>query len=313
MSLAVTTTMSESSGLVSLWNAASPEEVNLDTNWMVKTRGGTSYYSGPQIPDNKNEKCAENKINYTCRYNTQDGWSVNRFRFPTPEGIVAGVKCYPPLFNRTLTEKCVVYCNPLGSAVGDYFENDSFIYTPSRIAKLRQCPIYLFDYRGISLSKNANEKRFDLSYYSIIEDTKKVVHQALTYYKEVEIWGSSFGGLAAFAAADALTSLNPNYNKRIKLLVLDCMSWTGGWPLKQHINAQTCLDNLVKRKISITLLSHIDDPVIPEKVRIAKYAINYYQDKTKVYESPSFGHGNLNDDMVEFIKNTEAKENDLSN
>ena len=226
-----------------------------------------------------------------------------------------GIIYYPKNWNPQDKSRCLIYHNPNGTTVGEYFVwNDDLSWTPKKFRELAKCPIILYDYRGTGLS--SENHNFQPTCESIIADGEKALQYALNQFQSVDVVGSSLGAGVATASLDRHLKKAPEDCQRVRLFNHDSFSTTprvlmpnwptiadwGGWAVGALLEAKTPMKNLIQKEIPITVLCHLDDPVIPKGARMAEYVAGLPPaQNVSILYSPDHGHANLSSDMIQSL------------
>lgn len=243
---------------------------------------------------------------------------VERRTFSNGKIDIQGIVVYPPGYDRSNLQKCVVYNNPNGCTV-PLFLNSGRLNSyspPAQILELRKCPLIMYDYRGTGLSVDPEASSMGgtrPSANTIVQDGHLVLSSTIARYQEVEMWGSSLGGGVATAATERVLAENPTFVNRISLTNHDSFTTTGkvvlpGWlssvlgPLMGDLNAEKPMRSLLERGVRVTILCHLRDFVIQAGSRMAELNELGRYPNARVIESPLAGHANLTDDMLEQLR-----------
>jgi len=289
-------------------------------NSVIENRGGFAYLVGLLLVPSQflSPKAAEANQFITKAAKNQD-CKIQRFSLPVKGGdtSVKGIIYYPKNWDPTDRSRCVVYHNPNGVTVSEYFGVGGHLeWNPAELLKLAKCPIILYDYRGTGLSsenKCLSFFGFRPTYATIAEDGETVLARAMENFQSVSMVGSSLGGGVATVALERHLKSHPLDSKKVRLINHDSFSTTPkviipnwprianflGWALGGLLDAETPMRSLVGRGIPITLLCHNKDPVIPSGARMAEFVetLPNKQNVSVIY-SPNYGHADLSHDMV---------------
>lgn len=253
--------------------------------------------------------------------------SIEKVSFPDSE--LKGIVIYPPGYDRTDMSKAVLYNNPNGMVVARFFTGrELHLYTPPYQFMLRyNCPVIMYDYRGTGLSSGLEEdcgssiiaRRPDAG--TVVEDGIVALRTAASRYQKVLTIGSSLGGGVATAALESYISGTPVESQslakdRFSLINHDSFRTTGSvvapWPIDKvaslfgaQIDAETAMRSLVERQVKILVLCHDQDPVIPERARIALMDGLAEAPTVSIVRSDDYGHANLDATMLEAMQKVE--------
>lgn len=316
------TSLEKSCSSTSSLFSSSVASTSAAVNWMIVNRGGIAKITGKLIVPSQimgpkkgeSVRIIEGAKNYSeaCRY------TIDRITI----GELNALLITPNEWSEGDKSRCVVYNNPNGVTVAQFFETGSFSWTPRDIYDLNLCPVLLYDYRGVGLNSDAEEScssssRFHATYESVVEDGEALLNFALENYTHVAVWGSSLGGGVATASLERVLSRNPSDKDRVSLFNHDSFSKTGHvvMPtahrtadiltslLGANLDAETPMKSLLERGVAVTVLAHLNDPVIPDGARMIQFIskngifLNYRQ-----ITSDSYGHANLSQDMIVELK-----------
>ena len=294
-------------------------------NWMVENRGGLAKIAGFVIVPAQfianNHTLSHEIINANLENGLHNGY-LEKITFPVGGGFIEGVICYPTDWKKEDNSRCILYHNPNGVATSGFFEESQLVWTPGKIFEMRNCPIILYDYRGVGLNQDVSTDYssfvFRPTYETIVADGEAALEFALTNFQRVEVMGSSLGGGVATTSLDRHLIKIPQDNDRIIQLinhdsftttprvVFPNKQWVGdilGYVVGAKLNAMTSMQNLIERGLKVTVLYHEDDPVIPFGARMGDFVQTIpNQNNTTVFASPRYGHANLSKDMLEVLK-----------
>jgi hypothetical protein len=288
-------------------------------NWMIENRGGFAWLTGlVMIPSQFLGPKATKSNEILAAAAKSEHFEIKRFSFSikNSDTSVEGLIYYPRDWDRSDHSRCVVYHNPNGITVSGYFDEGCLSWTPAEILKLTHCPIIMYDYRGTGLSSENTSLvsfAFRPTYESIVVDGETVLEYALKLFHSVDVIGSSLGGGVATVSLERHLKNNPEDAKRVSLKNHDSFSttpkvvmpgwpsvadWTG-WALGGLLDAETSMRSLVNRCIPITVLCHLQDPVIPHGARMVDF-IETLPNKhnVSIIYSTEYGHANLSQDMI---------------
>lgn len=300
--------------------ADSMESSSRSIDWTVENRGGIAKLVGflmvpSQFLGPKFSECQQ-IINSACQYSRTHGGLVRQIQIEHKAGLLNVVICYPRGWDPDDSSRCVVYHNPNGATVAQFFENNRLSHVAGAILDLRRCPIILYDYQGTGLNENPEEissLKFRPTYESIVEDGLCVLNYALKTFTNVDVWGSSLGGGVATASLERYLAKNPSEAGRVSITNHDSFTTTSrvvlpgspqvadclGWMLGGNLDAQTPMESLVKRGVKVTVLCHEKDPVIPPGARMAEFVSQFADEgNLSVINSPKWGHAHLSYDML---------------
>lgn len=319
---------SSSGAIASSWafSSRSIESTASSINWMIENRGGMAILTGLLMvpsqfmgPDYETSLAI---IEEVCKHNNEslrkDAMRVETFTLQCEDTTISGVICYPPQWSVENSSRCILYHNPNGITTPGYFQDNELSWTPGTIFQKEQVPIILYDYRGTGLSKNNLDElsgsrfAFHPTYASIAEDGEAVLIYALGRYKHVDVWGSSLGGGVATVSLDRYLQGNPQDQYRVTLHNHDSFSNTArvvmpsmpflangiGYFVGGNLDSESSMQNLINRKIPITVLCHLNDPVIPVGARMAEFVEALQPHGISLVYSERYGHADLSQDMV---------------
>jgi pimeloyl-ACP methyl ester carboxylesterase len=288
-------------------------------HWMIENRGGLAAVIGLIVvpaqymcPQAKESQAI---IDHAVRND------INLEKFDLLDHSLKGVIYYPSNWSRLDQSRCVVFHNPNGATIANYFETGFFDYTPAKIAEWAQCPVIMYDYRGTGLSSGMSNSpfRFRPTCASIVDDGEAVHRFALEKFNQITILGTSLGGGVATA------SLAQHINREIPAASLHCATgrvrlinhdsfssitsviaprWPklakwAGWAVGGYLDAATPMKKLIEQGLPVAVLCHKNDPIIPSGARMAEYiAALPHAENVSTFISPNYGHGNLSQDMV---------------
>lgn len=319
-------------------------------SWMLENRLGISFVSGIlMVPSQFMGPNAEESaaiLTQVC----QPGWDgdVNaELGTVQKNGIALNYLIYYPKGRAASNnEQCVLYNNPNGVTVAQYFSSGTIDWTPANVAELEKRPLVLFDYRGTGHNKKCEVNSsmmstFKPTYQSVVDDGIMMLKHVLSKFKKVSVWGSSLGGGVATKAVDNCIIDNPSYTERLSLTTHDSFTTTpevifpklgmvarfAGTCIGANMDAATSIRNLLTTNIAITILCHLNDPVIPAGARMAELALSikvlsqsegntyptpeqmsdfsnqmYTVDNVKIFISDREGHANLSTDMMRALR-----------
>ncbi|GAB5412245.1 MAG: hypothetical protein ChlgKO_13590 [Chlamydiales bacterium] len=230
---------------------------------------------------------------------------------------------WPEGWDRNDRSKCIIFNNPNGVTVPQFFQENGLAYTPGQLVDVVKCPIILYDYAGTGINGEVDTVDEPVSfqasatYSSVVNDGEAVLNFVVGMgFKDVTNWGSSLGGGVAAAATASF------YEKRewtpLNVGVVNHDSFTttprvlapwagriGDWfgsIVGGNLDAETPMRKLVEKGVKVLILCHNQDPVIPEGARIAEI----FQEQTGmnaiVFCSPEYGHANLSLDMINQVE-----------
>jgi hypothetical protein len=294
---------------------------------MIANRGGLAYLSGMALVPSQNIRPnAEVSRIVIDSASRSDQFTIEKIEIPDQlrrEQTLKGVIYYPKGWNKEDKSRCILYHNPNGAVIADYFGND-LQWTPGELVKLAKCPIIMYDYQGTGLSSESTMLcglKFRPTQHTIIRDGGSALNYALENFQNVTIAGSSLGGSVAtisldrhFNAIKMPPSLNPR--GRIQLISHDSFTNTSSvvaphskiaswviWAAGAHIDATDSMKRLIARGIPITVLCHRNDPVIPEGARMAEMVETLPPaPNVRLISSQYCGHANLSPDMLQNLK-----------
>jgi len=217
-------------------------------------------------------------------------------------------------------KQCVIYYNPMGITVTDYFINSELCYTPRKIVDLLKCPIILFDYDGIGInqrneSETSDNKKNPISYSRMILNGRHVLTYAIQHFQHVHIWGTGIGANIALESLkiysqycevdptklsmtlqDALSKAPPKKGKlRIKLT----KSPTNKFSPKKAIK------EITEKGIKIRVLFHATDQIISKKLSLAESLHKTPVDVSIIYGGFDF-YGDLSEETMHKLEKANA-------
>jgi len=292
-------------------------------NWMIENRGGLAKIAGLAIIPAQyiaNDHISSNKIiNRLLSIGMRNG-DIEKISIPMGDNSIEGIICYPKNWKKEDNSRCIVYHNPNGVATAGFFEDGNLSWTPGEIFKTKNCPIILYDYRGVGLNQDVTTNsslKFHATYESIITDGQAALKFALTKFDKVEVIGSSLGGGVATVSLDRHLTKNPlDKNRIIQLINHDSFTTTPrvifpnnpriadflGYVVGANLDAMNPIKNLIARGVKVTVLCHTKDPIIPFGARMGDFVQTLPKKaNATVFASPQYGHANLSSDMVDFL------------
>jgi len=309
------------SAVTSSFASVSPDPVltSVETSvqavhWMITNRGGFALLTGlVMVPSqfNISMSAAQNVIQEAAKKNR-----IESIKLTLEDGShLEGIIYYPDGWKREDDSRAVLYHNPNGATIADFFSRNTLTWTVGEIARIRHCPIIMYDYRGTGLSQenSCTSLAFRPTYHSVVVDGTAMQTYALARFKYIEAWGSSLGGAVGTKALDAHLSKFPLDAKRVDWTNHDSLTTTSrviipslGWvadyigaPLGGNLDAETSMKALIQCGIKITVLCHQKDPVIPQGARMAELIESLGpKDNIRLIYSPYRGHANLSGDML---------------
>ncbi len=300
-------------------SASSVKTVQKITNWMVENRGGLALFAGLMIvPSQFTEPNAEKAGKIIKQAAKSNEFRIEQFDLPIDsETSLKGLIYYPKNWSQNDRSQCVLYHNPNGITVAGYFSGGDLSWTPGEIVKIAKRPIVMYDYRGTGLSSNnqsSSSIQFHPTYESVVVDGSAALQYALSQFRSVEVVGSSLGGGVATISLERHLAKNPKDIKKISRLINhdsfsttprvvfpgwpNVADWTG-WAVGGFLDAATPMKKLIERGISVAVLCHLKDPVIPQGARMAEYIATLPKSrKVSVIKSSAYGHAILSRDMI---------------
>jgi hypothetical protein len=287
-------------------------------HWFIQNRGGLAKVAGVvMVPAQYLAKdyFLSNKIINKCLLHGLKNGKIEKIAIPLGDRMIQGVICYPKNWKKEDNSRCIVYHNPNGLALADFFQNQWLQWTPREIFEVRKCPMIFYDYRGVGLNQDVNISfPFHATYESIVEDGQAALKYALKTFDKVEVMGSSLGGGVATASLDRHLTRYPLDKKRIIQLVnhdsftttprvlipkLPGVADSLGNLIGANLDAMTPIKNLIDRGLKVKVLYHEQDWVIPFGARMGD-AVKALPKKNNVtvFKSPYYGHANLSKDML---------------
>ncbi|MCI0382444.1 MAG: hypothetical protein L0207_05290 [Chlamydiae bacterium] len=298
---------------------ASSVETSQKINWIIKNRGGLAFLTGlVMVPSQflgPNAEKSSEIVEQAKSFNRLENFSIS-----VDSGTsLSGVIYYPGNWTTTDKTRCILYHNPNGITVSGYFEEGPISWAPADIANLEKCPIILYDYRGTGLSSNNTSSSFSSfrpTYETIVVDGEVALKYALKSFNFVKVIGSSLGGGVATVSLERHLTKKPGDSLFVSLVNHDSFSTTPkvispnfpfidkiGWVFGGLLDAQTSMQKLIQKNISITILCHKNDPVIPQGARMAEYVETLPKGQNiEVIYSSYYGHANLSKDMIDKLK-----------
>jgi hypothetical protein len=294
-------------------------------NWMIVNRGGFALLTGCLLVPSQflcpNAQKSDEIITSAAKSVPS---SIEKIDLSVSGGgSLKGVIYYPKNWNRQNRSRCVVYHNPNGMTVSDFFETGTLERVPRKIIELAQCPIIMYDYRGTGLSSGNQTSRifrFRPTHASIVEDGEAALSYALEKFQAITMMGSSLGGGVATASLAHYIKVCPtsfqSARGRVKLINHDSFTTTTsvvapqwpkiaswiGWAIGGFVDAATPMKTLAERGIPITVLCHQNDPIIPKGARMAEFITTLpISRNVSVIYSPRYGHANLSQDMLDTL------------
>ncbi len=291
------------------WFSSSLESTSDSVSWSIENRGGLAKLVGIMMVPSQfigpDKETSQKRISQVCQMRHQDGFMVKQINTKGLNGVI----CYPPGWKAEDKSRCVLYHNPNGATVAQFFENGRLSWTPGEVLKLKKCPIILYDYEGTGLNKNSTKP----TYQTIQNDGRKFLAAALKDHDHVDVVGSSLGGGVATASLEQHLKETPKDAERVTLTNHDSFTTTArvvlpnshstadslGTVVGGQLNAEAPMKDLIKRGVKVTVLCHKNDPVIPEGARMAEVVEKMAkQENVILVTSPHYGHANLSSDMI---------------
>jgi hypothetical protein len=299
--------------------------------WLIANRGGFAYLSGMAlVPSQHMCPNAEVSRKVIDSVSESDQFTIEKIEIPDQfigsQQTLKGVIYYPKGWNKEDKSRCILYHNPNGAVIANYFDKD-LEWTPGELVKLAKCPIIMYDYQGTGLSSESTMLcglKFKPTHHTIIRDGGSALNYALEKFQNVTIVGSSLGGSVATISLDnhfrfmkicPLSSLNAR--GRVQLINHDSFTNTSSivapkhpkiaswivWAAGAHIDVTDSMKRLIARGIPITVLCHRNDPVVPAGARMAEMVESLSPaPNVTVINSPFRGHANLSSDMLQNLK-----------
>ena len=291
--------------------------------WIIENRGGLAKLAGLAIVPAQyiaNDHASYNKIiNNHIKVGLRNTY-IERISIPMGDNSIEGIICYPKNWKSVDNSRCIVYHNPNGVATAEFFEDGNLSRTPGKIFEIRNCPIILYDYRGVGLNQDVTTNsslKFHATYESIVADGQAALKYALTKFDKVEVMGSSLGGGVATTSLNRqLTKNSLDANRIIQLINHDSFTTTPrvifpnnplladylGYVVGANLDAMSSMKNLIDLGVKVTVLCHTKDPVIPFGARMADFVQTLPKKaNATVFASPQYGHANLSSDMIDFL------------
>ncbi len=300
------------------------EAISSAINRLITNRAGLAYLAGKVLvpsqflgPDLATSKQV---IEAVCKNSNRNHPKFERFEISDDEGPLRGLICYPHNWNPTDRSRCVIYHNPNGITLPEYFENGRLDWTPHDILKIHNCPVILYDYLGTGLSQNpapSSLPRIYPTYSTVVKDGEIAINYALKQFQQVDVWGSSLGGGVATIALESHLKRHPQDSQRVSITNHDSFSTTPrvvmpNWPrfadllgaiVGAKIDATKAMQSLIDRGIKVTILCHTADPIIPKGARMADFvaALPPANNVMLIY-SKEMEHAGLSADMLQRLR-----------
>ncbi len=211
--------------------------------------------------------------------------------------------------------KCVLFFNPNGAVVADYFTGpkwtrkakhlnggglSDFVLMPAFLSQLENCPVIIPDYRGAGLGKRNiripgiffdSKVPFQADAASMCEDATVMIKHAASMFGSISVWGSSIGGGASTIGLTNYLTNRPDETFRFQLtnhnsfkstasVVSNHMivtSLIGG--LGVNMKAGKAMDMLVEKGVKITIIAHLNDKTIKPGSQMVEYIQEKHGDK----------------------------------
>jgi hypothetical protein len=307
-------------------------------NWMKETQFGISKLVGARLISaqfnvDHTQQQSQKIIETVCNTNQHEGYRTEKISMNYGSVNLTGVICYPPDWNENENSDCILFHNPNGHVISQFFSDNKLATTsedqidglitdtPGNLQKLKKCPIILYDYRGTGINKPEGIWRYlpTATAETATQDGITALHYALTNFSgNITILGSSMGGgIATISLANYLDATNDpeNIESRVNLISHDSYTTTScvmipqypsfannlGSLLNSHIDAQEAMQCLSYRNVKILVLAHEDDNIIPKEARISRFLPK--SDNIHSYTSERSGHANLSKDQITAINN----------
>jgi hypothetical protein len=210
--------------------------------------------------------------------------------------------------------KCVLFFNPNGAVVADYFSGHewtrttksligagfrNFMFMPAFLSQLENCPVIIPDYRGAGLGKRPitvsgiftdYQIDFQADAWSMQEDAFKMIHTAASMFGSVSIWGSSIGGGASTVGLADFLSSYPDEAFRFQLTNHNSFKSTASVVtnvalgsyfisgLDANLKADKAMDTIIEMNVPVTVIAHLEDPIIPPSSRMVDHIEEKYGD-----------------------------------
>ncbi len=229
--------------------------------------------------------------------------------------------------HRNSQQKCVLYFNPNAytavesiSSSLDSLDDEAMIFSniATYLAKLENCPVIFFDYRGSGLNnRNADPSEgssstavdFYADAHSLINDGIVMIRQAASMFGSVSIWGTSIGGGISTVSLQHYLKKSPEDTPRFQLTNHNSFSSTAACvgssifyrlvvsSFDAQIDAKGAMRELIQSEIPITIITHLADHVIGTKAQMLRYIRKIYKEaippNVTIYTSPSDEHGDI--------------------
>jgi hypothetical protein len=331
------TTNSWSGTFIKLCDRIINVPINL-VSWIKETHCGISKLVGArlisaQFNAGHTQQQSQEIIDTVCNTKQPDGYRSEKISMGYGSVNLTGVICYPPSWNENENSDCILFHNPNGHVISQFFsdnklattpedQDDGLITdTPGNLQKGKKYPIILYDYRGTGINKPEGIWRYlpTATAETAIQDGITALHYALTNFSgNITILGSSMGGgIATISLANYLDATNDSKNieSRVNLISHDSYTTTScvmipqypsfannvGSLLKSHIDAEESMQCLSHRNVKIIVLAHEKDDIIPKEARMSRFLPK--SDNISSYTSERSGHANLSKDQLVVINN----------
>ncbi len=302
--------------------------------WLTENRLGVAKLIGRiLVPSQFSSVCdsSESKhlVSQLCDQSTEDG---PRFEvIPVNDGNteLKAMICYPSGWDKqeNKNSRCIVFNNPNGMLTHNFFKNGKLqkLMLPGYLQQDRKCPIIFYDYSGTGL--NQTETSSWPTSKTITNDGCAVLKTALEKFQHVEVTGTSLGGGVATTSLEKVmsedSSIEPERvnlishdsfttSPRVVLPRLPKLADTLGWLVGGSLNAEKSMQKLIDRKVSITVLSNLDDKMIRKGARMADFARKFKdRPEVTVVEDPikfMYAHGLFTDIFRETLKTSKEVE-----
>lgn len=289
-------------------------------NWVIENRGGLAKIIGLiMVPAQHmaDTHAESNRIINRLVNDGLDNGNIEKISIPMGDKTIEGIICYPKNWNKEDKSQCILYHNPNAVATAGFIHGNKLSSTPGELFEKRNCPIIMYDYRGVGLNQdvttpNPNYK-FHATYESVVVDGQAALEYALSKFGKVEVMGSSLGGGVATASLDRHLTKNPLDLRRVELINHDSFTTTprvmfpnlgrvadcAGHVIGANLDAMTPMKNLIERGVKVKVLCHTKDPVIPFGARMGDFVLSLPKsDNVTVFNSPRWGHANLSPEML---------------
>lgn len=198
--------------------------------WMIENRSGIAILTGSLLVPSQFSQETHQEFRDHIIACSPNNTEFIYFEPKSSKDRITGVICYPKNWKTTDTSRCVLYHNPNGAVIANFYDRNGLTWTPKEIMDIEQCPIIMYDYKGTGLNKGASSSSglsaSGPTYASIVNDGDGALKYALKNFKAVSIWGSSLGGGVATASLDRRLHKNSSLKERVTLTNHDSFTTT---------------------------------------------------------------------------------------